>query len=217
MADQLIIFLVHQYSINIVAFWFIMPYTPVGMYVPSFLRNEIYAFSWYEQSCGRYVLPKHWHLEMHSEYCAHPFTLFDVLCRMNKCNIRGRGGSVSQDTNLKKDMCLCMRPSTNVLCTVCGYIMVGRIRKSCPQHNMVSVRCKFFFWLESLSERIKLIKWKGLCVDRCLVYLKHCWLTLCPKDGWLFCPNGCYHVPEIFWSFFGQRMHSICWYTPEKI
>jgi hypothetical protein len=137
------------------------------------------------------VWAKHWHLEMHSEYCALPFTHFNLLCRMNKRNIWRQGGSVSQDTNLKKDMCLCTRPSTNVLCTVCGYITVGRIRRSCPQHSMVSVRYKFFFWLESLSDRIKLIKKKGLCVDWCLVYLKHCWLTLCLKDGWLFCPNSC--------------------------
>ncbi|PNF41466.1 hypothetical protein B7P43_G13304 [Cryptotermes secundus] len=32
-------------------------------------------------------------------------------------------------------MCLCTRPSTNVLCRVCGYITVGRIRRSCPQHS----------------------------------------------------------------------------------
>lgn len=49
----------------------------------------------------------------------------------------GKGrGVIMRDPPTK---CNCERPKRNVLCNVCGLMIVGRIRIHCPKHRNVSV------------------------------------------------------------------------------
>jgi len=64
--------------------------------------------------------------------------LYDMLQGMNNAHFQGRRiGAASE--NSFQIRCECTRPSTNVLCNMCGYMTVGRIRKQCFWHPMVSV------------------------------------------------------------------------------
>jgi len=87
--------------------------------------------------------------------CIHACGLFDVLQRMNSSSIQGRGRGISWD--VKKDTCICMRPTNYVLCNVCGYIIAARIRKICTQHPTVSIHCTSFL-LTGTPHRISMLK-----------------------------------------------------------
>jgi hypothetical protein len=64
---------------------------------------------------------------------------------------KGRGST--RGKIVKEPTCECTRPSTEVHCNVCGYVTVGRIRKQCPRHPMVSVfTTGFLFFLGSFAK-----------------------------------------------------------------
>ena len=66
-------------------------------------------------------------------------SLCDMLQGMDDGHFQSRGRGCTAGKILKEPTCECTRPNTKVHCNVCGYVTVGRIRKQCPLHPMVSV------------------------------------------------------------------------------
>ncbi|VDK83995.1 unnamed protein product [Litomosoides sigmodontis] len=50
------------------------------------------------------------------------------------------GNTLSSDTQMKQttappsDNCICNRPASHIVCTRCGFELVGRLQKVCPDH-----------------------------------------------------------------------------------
>ncbi|XP_069675851.1 uncharacterized protein CG13380 [Periplaneta americana] len=63
-------------------------------------------------------------------YNAHCRQIMDIT----KTITMGRGRGVCNNV-ISKD-CVCTRPYSHILCNVCGFIMEGRIRKTCPIHPL---------------------------------------------------------------------------------